>query len=108
MQRCGPEPKYFVSSAKSDQMVWPVPAGISSVHNMVAPPYSESWMPRCLAYQALRALGSFALRKMPPIPVTRAIESLRGGKCNTERKRRVEGCMGNEKNPALKRWVSGC
>jgi hypothetical protein len=30
-------------------------------------------MPRCLAYQALRVLGSRARKKMPPMPVTRAI-----------------------------------
>jgi hypothetical protein len=55
-----------------------------------APPYSESWMPRCSAYQALRALGSRALRKMPPMPVTRAIENLRGGQCNTGREQFIQ------------------
>src|ERR1700742_1151818 len=32
-------------------------------------------MPRCLAYQALRALGSRARRKIPPMPVTRAMNA---------------------------------
>src|SRR5579862_8293328 len=33
-------------------------------------------MPRCFAYHALSALGSRARRKMPPMPVTRAISGL--------------------------------
>src|ERR1700727_2049832 len=77
MACCGPFslplPKYGVSAGKRDQMVMPVVAGISSDQRRVAPPYSESWMPRCCAYQALRAFGSRARRKMPPIPVTRAM-----------------------------------
>src|SRR5262245_48703464 len=43
----------------------------SSVHVKAAPPHSCTSMPRCLRYQLRRAAGSLALKKMPPMPVTR-------------------------------------
>src|SRR5262249_37328220 len=33
------------------------------------------WMPRCFWYQALKAVASSALKKMPPMPITRFIFS---------------------------------
>src|SRR6266496_3231554 len=50
-----------------------------SVQVKAAPPHSWTSIPRCRLYQAWSALGSFALKKMPPMPVTRLIESPRSG-----------------------------
>src|SRR5688572_4595394 len=55
-----------------DQMVVP-PTGFPSPSDQLkaAPPQSCTSMPRCCLYHACSALGSFALKKMPPMPVTR-------------------------------------
>src|SRR5688572_8752479 len=51
-------------------MVTPSGCGGSFQRNVV-PPQSSTSMPRWWRYQAARASGSLALRKTPPIPVTR-------------------------------------
>src|SRR4051794_29751916 len=43
----------------------------SSVQSKAAPPHGWTSIPRCRLYQSCRACGSSALKKMPPIPVTR-------------------------------------
>src|SRR5476649_435253 len=45
-----------------------------SVQSKAAPPQSWTSIPRCRLYQACRAGASLALKKMPPMPVTRFIE----------------------------------
>src|ERR1700704_724646 len=42
----------------------------ASVHSNWAPPHGWTSIPRCCLYQACSAFGSFALKKIPPIPVT--------------------------------------
>src|SRR4029078_13129830 len=42
-----------------------------SVQGKAAPPHCWTSTPRCRLYQACRAGASLALKKMPPIPVTR-------------------------------------
>src|SRR5437868_2581543 len=44
-----------------------------------APPQSWTSIPRCRLYQACNAGASLALKKMPPMPVTRFIEPPRSG-----------------------------
>src|SRR5438477_6521976 len=46
-----------------------------SVQSKDAPPHRWTSIPRCCLYQACSAGASFALKKMPPMPVTRFIES---------------------------------
>src|SRR4051812_22763866 len=60
------------SAGPIDQAVVP-PTGLpsASVHRKAAPPQACTSMPRCCLYQACIAFGSLALKKMPPIPVTR-------------------------------------
>src|SRR6476619_4806940 len=62
--------KYLVVSGKMFQAV--VPEG-SSFQSKAAPPQGCTGTPRWVWYQALRALGSRALRKTPPMPVTRVM-----------------------------------
>src|SRR4051812_23594721 len=50
-----------------------------SVQLKAAPPHAWTSIPRCRLYQACSALGSLALKKMPPMPVTRFTEPLRSG-----------------------------
>ena len=58
----------------ADQTVVPgIGAPASSTQRNDTPPHSCTSMPRCVLYQAQSALGSFALIKIPPIPVTRFI-----------------------------------
>src|SRR3954462_5184334 len=45
-----------------------------SVQLKAAPPHSWTSIPRCRLYQACSAFGSLALKKMPPMPVTRFTE----------------------------------
>src|SRR2546422_138181 len=67
------------SAGPMDQIVVP-PTGLSSasVQPKAAPPQSCTSMPRCRLYQACIAFGSLALKKMPPIPVTRFMCTSRG------------------------------
>jgi len=63
-----------------DQMVVPA-TGLpsASVQVKAVPPHSWTSIPRCRLYQACSAGASLALKKMPPMPVTRFIESPRTG-----------------------------
>src|SRR6516225_8233577 len=49
----------------------------ASTQSNAAPPHAWTSIPRCCLYQARSATGSFALKKIPPIPVTLFILSLR-------------------------------
>src|SRR5215475_14175249 len=49
----------------------------ASAQSNAAPPHAWTSIPRCCLYQARSATGSFALKKIPPIPVTLFILSLR-------------------------------
>src|SRR6478672_8215615 len=66
----------LLSCGETDQTVIP-PVGLpsESVQVNAAPPQSWTSMPRCCLYHARSAGASFALKKMPPMPVTRFIES---------------------------------
>src|SRR5437879_2282951 len=50
-----------------------------SVQVKAAPPHSWTSIPRWRLYQACSAAASLALKKMPPMPVTRFIEAPRSG-----------------------------
>src|ERR1043165_542210 len=50
-----------------------------------APPHSWTSIPRCRLYQACSAGASLALKKMPPIPVTRFMEPPASGGGEGER-----------------------
>src|SRR5437899_1970408 len=50
-----------------------------SVQVKAVPPHSWTSIPRCRLYQAWSAGASLALKKMPPMPVTRFIEPPRVG-----------------------------
>src|SRR5580765_5284716 len=66
------------SAAPMDHTVVPfvgLPAASAQVN--AVPPHSWTSMPRCCLYQARSATGSFALKKIPPIPVTLFNSSLR-------------------------------
>src|SRR5216684_4351038 len=58
-----------------DQTVVP-PTGLPSpsVQVKAVPPHSWTSIPRCRLYQACSAGASLALKKMPPMPVTRFID----------------------------------
>src|ERR1043165_4869017 len=64
--------KCFDSSLKTDQAVAASADPGSSRQLKTAPQASDS-MPRWVRYHALSFSGSFALKKMPPMPVTRFI-----------------------------------
>src|SRR6476620_277856 len=51
----------------------------SSVQVNAVPPQLWTSIPRCRLYQACRAGASLALKKMPPMPVTRFMEPPRSG-----------------------------
>src|SRR5688572_28802888 len=63
-----------------DQTVVP-PTGLpsASVHVKAVPPHSWTSIPRCRLYQACSAGASLALKKVPPMPVTRFIDRPRMG-----------------------------
>src|SRR5215472_15044621 len=63
--------KCLPSAAPMDQTVMP-PVGFpaSSVQVKAVPPHSCTSIPKCFWYQARRAAGSLAWKKMPPMPVT--------------------------------------
>src|SRR6187399_755089 len=50
-----------------------------SVQVKAVPPHSWTSIPRCRLYQACSAGASLALKKMPPMPVTRFMEPPRTG-----------------------------
>src|ERR1041385_7959122 len=51
----------------------------ASAQLKAAPPHAWTSIPRCRMYQACSAGASFALKKMPPMPVTRFIGPPRSG-----------------------------
>src|SRR5450755_1198550 len=55
-----------------------------SVQLNAVPPHSWTSIPRCCLYQACSAGASLALKKMPPMPVTRFIEPPRLGSSETQ------------------------
>src|SRR5438874_3578556 len=60
-----------LSAAPIDHTVDPfVGLPAPSVQANTVPPHSWTSIPRCCWYQARSATGSFALKKIPPIPVT--------------------------------------
>src|SRR5260221_14232261 len=63
--------KCLPSDGPIDQAVVPL-VGLpsESVHSKAAPPQGWTSIPRCFLYQSHSALGSLALMKMPPMPVT--------------------------------------
>src|SRR5262245_55953908 len=64
--------KYFVSALNGLQTVVPTPPGFCGpCYLNAAPPPASTSLPRCVLYQAPSALGSFDLKKVPPMPVTR-------------------------------------
>src|SRR6266404_5748181 len=67
--------KCLPSAAPMDHTVVPfVGLPDASAHVNAVPPHSWTSMPRCCLYQARSATGSFALKKIPPIPVTLFID----------------------------------
>src|SRR4030088_2774039 len=73
--------RYFASCAESiDHAVVPANGLPSpSVQVKAAPPHSWTSTPRCRLYQACSAGASLALKKIPPMPVTRFIGPPRSG-----------------------------
>src|SRR5215813_535909 len=66
--------KYFELAGKRLHTVVPSRSGWSaSRQRKVTPPQSCIGSSRCLVYQSRRLSGFFALKKMPPRPVTRGI-----------------------------------
>src|SRR3954462_14257323 len=65
------------SEVISQAVVPPTGLPSSSTQLNDAPPQSWTSIPKCRLYQACSALGSFALKKIPPIPVTRFIDTPR-------------------------------
>src|SRR3954454_11859161 len=62
----------WLSAGTMDQIVDPLGVvPIPSAQLKAAPPQACTSIPRWRLYQAWRVSGSFALKKMPPIPVTR-------------------------------------
>src|SRR5882672_6962880 len=55
-----------------------------SVQVKAVPPHSWTSIPRCRLYQACSAGASLALKKMPPMPVTRFMEPPRTGGVEAE------------------------
>ena len=51
----------------------------ASVQSKAAPPQAWTSIPRCCLYHACSAGASLALKKMPPMPVTRFMEPPRSG-----------------------------
>src|SRR5213075_1647351 len=67
--------KCLPSAGPIDQAVVPLIAFPSeSVQSKAAPPQGCTSIPRCFLYQSHSALGSLALMKIPPMPVTLRIQ----------------------------------
>src|ERR1700675_4369401 len=67
--------KWLPCAEPIDQMVDPATGLPSpSVQVNAVPPHSWTSIPRCCLYQACSAGASLALKKMPPMPVTRFID----------------------------------
>src|SRR5436309_1703039 len=55
-----------------DQTVWPLAFPSFPPRHVKSATVSSIWIPKCWRYHWTRAFGFFALKKMPPMPVTRA------------------------------------
>src|SRR5215203_2973371 len=66
---------HWLSRPATLHTVRPLSSALSSGHFRIAPPHSSRERPRCFWYQAARALGSFTLKKTPPMPVMRAMQA---------------------------------
>src|SRR5437762_13057587 len=66
-----PSPKYFVSAGNMDQTVCPSTLPSSPPRHAKRATVSSIRIPRCRRYHSTIAFGPFALKKMPPRPVTR-------------------------------------
>src|SRR2546425_7377185 len=64
-------PKYEVLGGKRAQIVWPFRRAFLPPRHSYAAMEPSIRMPSRSRYQRASAFGSFALKKMPPIPVTR-------------------------------------
>src|SRR5713226_2419318 len=72
--------KWSPCAEPMDQIVVPATGLPSpSVQVKAVPPHSWTSIPRCRLYQACSAGASLALKKMPPMPVTRFMEPPRKG-----------------------------
>src|SRR6266481_7291827 len=70
----------LLSAGATDHTVVPATGFPSpSVQVNAVPPHSCTSIPRCRLYQACSAGASLALKKMPPMPVTRCMEPPRWG-----------------------------
>ena len=74
MKLAVPGSRYVVSRLNALQIVMPFSLP-GPPHSKIAPPHSATSRPRWSRYHAASALGSFALKKMPPMPVTRFMVS---------------------------------
>src|SRR6478672_2124732 len=70
--------KYFVSRANADHTVFPARLGSASSRQGKDPSASIG-TPRCFPYHSVKPFGSLALKKTPPMPVTRSIPRLLPG-----------------------------
>src|SRR6185437_6047802 len=69
--------KYLVSSGNTDQMVTVSCSGSSARRQgNIAPTCGLPLIPRCWAYHSYILFGSLALKKIPPSPMTRFVNSL--------------------------------
>src|SRR5437868_5162742 len=73
MNGAAPEPKYVVSAGKRDQTVFAFCSAASLGWQTNTNILFSTSMPRLSRYQAAIIFGSRALKKMPPMPVTRSI-----------------------------------
>src|SRR5437764_4473909 len=89
-----------------DQTVVPA-TGLPSplVQVKAVPPHSWTSIPRCRLYQACSAGASLALKKMPPMPVTRFIEPPRSGGGEGECIRRTALFAELYHGPGPLRWL---
>src|SRR5712692_264900 len=71
MKEASSSPKYDVSAGKIDQTVCPRRFPSLPLRQVNSATIPSMEMPRCSRYHRARASGSLALKKMPPIPVTR-------------------------------------
>src|SRR5260221_8027986 len=76
---------WLLSAGATDHTVVPATGLPSpSVQVNAVPPHSCTSIPRCRLYQACSAAASLALKKMPPMPVTRCMEPPRWGGAEME------------------------
>src|SRR4051794_14108430 len=75
MKDAVPGANWLLCAEPMDQMVVPaIGLPSPSVHGKAVPPQAWTSIPRCCLYQACNAGASLALKKMPPMPVTRFMD----------------------------------